>query len=207
MTRRSSAAQRCPRCHIHLRHCFCAHLRPIRITSTVSLVVHVRELKLTSNTAALLREVLPDNAHLDVRGAMVEVFDAAPILARPGRPLFVYPSDDALELNAAFCQRYPGPYHLIVPDGSWNQARKVHHREPLFAALPTVKLPVDFVGEYELRRAQHPSFLSTYEAVAHALGILEDPAVSDALMASFRVFVKSVLHSRTNFFGELDLTA
>jgi len=206
VTRRSSAAQRCPRCHIHLRHCFCAHLRPLRVATTVSLVVHVRELKLTSNTAAMLREMLPENAHLDVRGAVAEVFDAAPILARPGRPLFVYPSDDALELNADFRAAQPGPYHLIVPDGSWNQARKVHHREPRFAALPTVKLPAGLVGEYGLRRAQHPAFVSTYEAVAHALGILEDPAVAEALMAFFRVFVKSVLHSRTNFYGELDLT-
>jgi DTW domain-containing protein YfiP len=204
-TRRNSRPHRCPRCKIHQQYCFCAHINPLSIQTTLSLVVHVRELKLTSNTANFLKEMLPHNTHFDIRGQLNAPLDTAPIVARSGRALFLYPNDEAQELNAEFVARNPGPYHLIVPDGNWHQARKVHQREAGFLAIPTVKLPAGLVGEYQLRKAPQPHFLSTYEAVAHALGILEGPEVRDQLMTFFRIFVKSVMHSRTDFHAKLEL--
>ncbi len=205
-TRRASQPRRCPRCKIHQQYCFCVHIKPLEIQSTLSLVVHVRELKLTSNTAQFLQEMMPKNTHFDVRGRMDEVFQTAPILERSGRPLFLYPNETSVELNADFKKSYPGPYHLIVPDGNWHQARKVHQREAGFTAIPTVRLPAGLVGEYQLRKAPRPEFLSTYEAVAHALGILEGEEVRDELMKLFRIFVKSVMHSRTDFHAKLELS-
>lgn len=204
-TRRGSVPRRCPRCRINLTWCFCSALRPFEIASTVSLLVHVRELKLTSNTAQFIREMLPQNAHFDVRGHVEAALDMSQVLARPGRALFLYPDENAQELNPDFVAKNPGPYHLIVPDGSWRQARKVHQREPLLAEIPTVKLPAGITGEYQLRRAPRPEQVSTYEAVAHALGVLESPQVREQLLEFFRIFVKSVMHSRTDFFGKLDL--
>jgi len=128
----------------------------------------------------------------------------APIVARAGRPLFLYPNESAVELNDEFIRANPGPYHLIVPDGNWHQARKVHQREPLLKTIPTVKLRPGIMGEYELRKAPQPSYVSTFEAVAHALAVLESEKVRDELMTFFRIFVKSVLHSRKDFFGKLE---
>ncbi len=204
-TRRNSRPHRCPRCRIHQELCFCEHLRPFQIESTLSLIVHVRELKLPSNTAWFLREMMPANAHFDIRGRLNDPYRPADTLARQGRPLFLYPDENSVELNAEFRRLHPGPYHLIVPDGSWHQARKVHARERQLSHIPTVRLPLGMVGEYQLRKAPQPHFLSTFEATAHALGILESEEVRDRLMSFFRIFVKSVLHSRTNFHGELDL--
>lgn len=179
-------------------------MKPLAINSIVSLVVHVRELKLTSNTAQFVRELLPNNAHFDVRGHVEGPLDFAPIMARPGRALFLYPNEEAQELTPEFSQRHPGPYHLIVPDGNWHQARKVYQREPLLKGVPTVKLPEGIVGEYQLRKAPQPSYVSTFEAVAHALGVLESESVRDEMMTFFRIFVKSTLHARKDFFGKLE---
>ena len=204
-TRRNSRPHRCPRCRIHRELCFCAFILPFKIQSTVSLIVHVRELKLPSNTANFVREMLPDNTHFDVRGRINEPLDLAPIIQRSGRPLFLYPTESALVLDDAFKIRYPGPYNLIVPDGNWTQARKVYQRETLLADVPAVKLPEGITGEYQLRKAPRPSYVSTYEAIAHALGVLEGPQARDQLLALFRVFVKSVMHSRTQFHHPLEL--
>lgn len=203
-TRRGSNPNRCPRCRINVKYCFCSAIKPLTIDSTVSLIVHVRELKLTSNTAQFVKEMLPGNCHFDVRGHVEGALDLAPVLARPGRPLFLYPNENAIELNPGFVKTNPGPYHLIVPDGNWHQARKVHQREPLLKDVVTVKLPPGILGEYQLRKAPQPHYVSTYEAVAHALGILESETVRDELMHFFRIFVKSVLHSRKDFFGKLE---
>lgn len=201
-TRRGSAPNRCPRCRVNQTLCFCEEIKPFTINGTVSLVVHVRELKLTTNTAQFVREMLPHNSHFDVRGHVEGRLDLKQVVDRPGKPLFLFPHESSETLDAKFRERNPGPYNLIVPDGSWNQARKVYDREPTLQKAQLVKLPEGLVGEYRLRQARFPHWVSTYEAVAHALGALEGEETKERLMALFRVFVQRVWKSRHDFYGK-----
>jgi DTW domain-containing protein YfiP len=195
--RRAGIYNRCPSCKLNNGLCVCADIKPITIPTNISLIVHVRELKLTSNTAHFIQKILPQNANIFIRGRMNENFDASPVVETKGRALFLYPHEDALELNAEFKDKFPGPYHLIVPDGNWHQARKVRQREAQFHSIPSVKLPSGIVTEYKLRRAPQPEWVCTYEAVAHALGILEGVQVRDHLMTFFRHWVKTAIFNRT----------
>jgi DTW domain-containing protein YfiP len=163
------------------------------------MVVHVRELKLTSNTAQFIQMMIPQNAQTFIRGKVFENFTSHDIVARPGRALFLYPSEDSVELNAEFTEKNPGPYHLVVPDGNWHQARRVRKREEDFKKMPAVRLPPGITSEYHLRRAPQPEWVSTYESIAHALGILEGDHVRDQLMTFFRFWVKRTLYNRTGF--------
>lgn len=187
---------RCPQCKINVPLCICDSLKPFQIESAVSLIVHVRELKLTSNSAQFIQLMLPENAKTFIRGRVFEDFTPDEIVARSGRPLFLYPHEDAVELNEKFLTDYPGPYHLIVPDGNWHQARKVRKREAAFGEMMAVKLPAGITAEYQLRKAPQPEWVSTYESVAHALGVLEGSKVRDELMDFFRGWVKRTLWNR-----------
>lgn len=194
--RRAGNINRCPNCRINQLLCVCEFIRPFDIKTNVSLIVHVRELKLTSNTAQFAQKMMPNQTEIVIRGRMNDTFDSAPTLTRSGRPLFLYPHEDALELNDDFKEKFSGPYHLIIPDGNWQQARKVRQREEGFKDLQAVKLPPGITSEYGLRKALHPEWVSTYEAMAHALGILEGPAIREALMTFFRIWVKRTQMSR-----------
>lgn len=198
--RRAGHVNRCLNCRVNNHFCVCEHIKPFKIETNVSLIVHVRELKLTSNTAQFAEKMLPDNADVVIRGRMNDTFDSAPTLTRSGRPLFLYPHEDALELNDDFKAQYPGPYHLIIPDGNWQQARKVRQREEGFSKLPAVKLPPGITSEYGLRKAQHAEWVCTYEAMAHAIGILESKEVTERLLAFFRIWVKSTENARAGIF-------
>lgn len=199
--RRAGHVNRCLTCRVNTHFCVCDFIKPFQIQTNVSLIVHVRELKLTSNTAQFAQKMMPDNAHIVIRGRMNETFSAAPTLERPGLPLFLYPHEDALELNAHFKEKFPGPYHLIIPDGNWQQARKVRQREEGFTSLPAVKLPPGIISEYGLRKAIHPEWVSTYEAMAHALGILEGNETRENLMDFFRIWVKRTQQARSGDFS------
>jgi DTW domain-containing protein len=194
--RRAGIYNRCASCKLNNGLCVCTALKPFEIGGKVSLIVHVRELKLTSNTAHFVEKLLPQNAQIFIRGKVYENFQAAPVLEVPGRPIFLYPHEDAGELNEEFKLKFPGPYHLIVPDGNWHQARKVRQREELFSTIPAVKLPPGIFTEYQLRRAPHPQWVSTFEATAHALGILEGEWVRDQMMTFFRHWVKTAVFNR-----------
>ena len=148
--------------------------------------------------------MLPDHAEVIIRGRMNDTFDSSPVLKKMGRPIFLYPHEDALELNDEFKEKYPGPYHLIIPDGNWQQARKVRQREEGFSSLPAVKLPQGITSEYGLRKAIHPEWVSTYEAMAHALGILESSEVKEKLLNFFRLWVKRTEQARSGNFKITD---
>lgn len=199
--RRAGHVNRCLKCRVNMQLCVCEYIKPFNIETQVSLVVHVREVKLTSNTAQFAQMMLPNNAEIVIRGRVNEKFDGSPLLERPGRALFLYPHDDALELNEDFKKEFPGPYHLIIPDGNWQQARKVRQREEAFTNLPAVKLPSGIFAEYGLRKAQHAEWVSTYEAMAHALGIIEGHEVTEKLMTFFRAWVRNTQKARSGDFS------
>lgn len=189
--RRAGNPNRCPECKVNALYCVCHLISPLSIKSNVSLIVHVRELKLTSNTAQFVQKLLPHNSEIFIRGRVNENFSASPIMKKEGRPVFLYPHDDAIELNQNFLSDYPGPYNLIVPDGNWHQARRVKRREAEFDEVIAVKLPQGIQTEYGLRRAPQPEWVSTYEAVAHALGVLENnPELTKHMMDFFRKWVQ-----------------
>ncbi len=195
--RRAGIFNRCPACRLNNNLCVCEFIRPRAISTNVSLIVHVSELKLTSNTAWFVQKLLPDNAQIFIRGKVEQPFDADPVVRRSGTPLFLYPHEDAVTLDETFLRAHPGPYHLIVPDGNWHQARRVRKREEKFGPIPAVKLPGGLLGEYRLRQANQPYWLSTFEATAHALGILEEKAITEEMMKFFRYWVQTTIFNRT----------
>jgi DTW domain-containing protein YfiP len=180
-------------------------MRPIQVKTKVSIVVHVSELTLSSNSAQFVKHMVPEQTELFIRGHVEKKFTPDEILEREGQPLFLFPSEGALELNADFLQMHPGPHHLIVPDGNWNQAKKVRAREEAFSKLMCVKLPPGIEAEYKLRKALYPGQVSTYEAIAHALGALEGEKVRDDLMTFFRAWVKRTMYNRTGHLKYADL--
>lgn len=197
--RRSTIESRCPKCRINNGHCICEAIIPIELKTNVSIVVHVSELTLSSNSAQFVKHMAPNQTELFIRGHVEKKFTPDEILERPGLPIFLFPSEDAVELNADFLEKYPGPHHLIVPDGNWNQAKKVRAREDAFQKMMAVKLPPGITGEYMLRKALYPEWVSTYESIAHALGALEGEKVRDDLMTFFRAWVKRTMFNRTGF--------
>lgn len=198
--RRAGHVNRCTNCRINNHFCVCHAISPLEIQSKVSLIVHVSELSLTSNTAQFVEKLLPNNAEIFIRGRMNDTFSGGPILAREGHPLFLFPSEDSLELNDDFLKSTPGPFNLIIPDGNWNQAKKVKTREANFHAIQAVRLPTGLVGEYKLRKAPQPDWVSTFEAVAYALGVLEGKPVQEHMLTFFRAWVQATLNSRSGNF-------
>lgn len=199
--RRAGHVNRCPNCRVNNFFCVCSSLFTAEVQTKISLIVHVSELKLTSNTAQFVQKLLPHQADIFIRGRVNDTFDPDAILDRPGRSLFLFPDENSLELNDDFKANYPGPYHLIIPDGNWNQAKKVKKREPKFDSIPTVKIPQGMMAEYKLRKAPRPDWVSTFEAVAYALGALEGKEVQDQMLTFFRTWVEATLNSRSGNFS------
>lgn len=197
---RSHSPDRCARCQIFGPLCICA-LSPNLATRTgIVIFMHFRELSLTTNTARLAELALPE-CEVRVRGRREAPVDALDLVADPKvLPLLLYPSENAAVLGPEHLTRAETERKritLIVPDGNWRQGSKAARRTAGLERVATVKLPPGPLGEYgPLRTAPRPECLSTFEAIARALGILEGKAVEERLMEYFRVKVDRTLWAR-----------
>jgi DTW domain-containing protein YfiP len=167
----------------------------MELKTRILIIMHWRERHLTSNTASLACLALP-NSEIRMRAGREERVTAEEVTPSGTNAVLLYPTDDALELNSETVLNLPRPLTLIVPDGSWRQARKVSTREEGLKTIPRVKLPKGAPSEYRLRHSPHEENLSTFEAIARALGILEGPEVQKKLEELFLMMVERTLWSR-----------
>ncbi len=157
--------------------------------------MHHRERYITTNTARLAALCIP-NCDFFLRGLPNETLQLSELIADDRQPLFLYPDEGANVLSKDYLKQFKKPIQLIVPDGSWRQASKVANREIALKDIPRVMLPAGQVSAYKLRREPKENGLATFEAIARALGIIEDEAVHDKLVKVFRVMVQRTLQSR-----------
>ncbi|ABC81828.1 tRNA-uridine aminocarboxypropyltransferase [Anaeromyxobacter dehalogenans] len=180
----------CRRCLRPAALCLCASLPVVRARTRVVILQHPREARLAICTAWLTRLALEDcELHRGVR------FEDHPrvreVVAAPGAAL-LFPGEGAVPAAA---RAGDPPRLLVAVDGTWHQARKMVEASPSLAALPRISVVPDRPGGYAgLRREPEPEYLSTLEAVALALGALEqDPARFEPMREAFRKMVAQQL--------------
>jgi DTW domain-containing protein YfiP len=182
--------RRCPICCLHRSLCICALIPTILTRTRVVLVIHQLELNKPTNTGRLAVRCLP-NSELLVRGVSRESLPAAREPTWTAGPrLLLYPHADAQPIER--WRDSATPLTLVVPDGTWRQAARARRRVPGLADVPCVVLPPVTSG-YRLRQATRPGRLSTMEAIARALEILEGPAVAEPLEHIHRVMIDRTL--------------
>ncbi|MCJ7957713.1 MAG: DTW domain-containing protein [Pseudomonas sp.] len=176
---------RCERCLRPTGHCLCPLIPQLPSRTRVLLLQHPSEVNHALNTARLAALGL-SNAELVVG----EVFEELPVLLdQPGyRACLLFPGDDAQPLQAY--AETDEPLLLVVPDGTWRKVRKLLHLNPLLAALPRVTLATAVESRYRLRKAPGPGALSTLEAIAQALQILEAPTSFEPLLRPFEALIE-----------------
>ncbi|MGH8438415.1 MAG: tRNA-uridine aminocarboxypropyltransferase [Pseudomonas sp.] len=177
----------CERCLRPQAHCLCPLIPSLDSRTRVLVLQHPSEVRHALNTAKLAALGLR-NAELRVG----EVFaDLAALIEVPGyRSALLFPGDQAQPLAAYAGDQDQRPWLLVVPDGTWRKASKLLHMNPLLAALPRVTLAQVLPSRYRLRKAPADGALSTLEAVAQALNVLEAPLCFDALLKPFEALIE-----------------
>ena len=185
----------CPVCAAARESCLCAALPKIELATKICLVIHHRELTRSSNTGLLAARALV-NSEVRVRGADRETLDLKNLLTPQYRTFMLYPSRDALDLGSALALSDARPIQLLVPDGTWRQARKLHSRHAELTDITRVKVCVPEDSAFQLRAQSQPGRMATLQAIAHALGVIEGAWVRDRLMELYHAKVERTLVGR-----------
>lgn len=188
----------CRRCWLQQANCICSHIQPLALPACVNrifLLTHHKEICMAVDTAKLILAAFPDSSRLVVGGipakfqeSMEEMMDSL----TKKTTLVLFPAEDAQTISDYFpianreSRTVEGSgdgtmdviFDLIVPDGTWEQARRLYNRyissEPVarrvqlsIQSLSTFASP-DSLGR-QLRR--HPVPVREI-ATAHALQLL-----------------------------------
>lgn len=192
--RRSSRDKRCPQCKIQFNSCFCDKVKVLQCSTKLSAIIHQKEKFLPSNTVNLLKRNFP---HLETytRGAP-DGESCHFEVSKDHYPLFLFPDENAVALTPEFISRIHRPIQLIIPDGTWRQARKIHRRMPSMQSVQTIKIVGNYKSLYTLRKQKFEYGLSTYEAVAKALEVIESPQLACEMLEQFKIMNDSFQQTR-----------
>lgn len=191
-TRKRKTVDPCPTCLLHRERCICDSIPKHDLKTRVSLIIHAKELKRTTNTGRLALHALVNSA-MYVRGQSTERLDLSSLLVPEYESYVLFPSDDALNLEDIKSQK---PIQLIVTDGNWRQASKLNTRHPELSHLPRVKIGSANTARYHLRKEHFSEGLSTLEAIALALRIIEGEEVGDSMLALYQKKLMATLQGR-----------
>ena len=167
----------------------------IELSTRICLVIHHRELTRSSNTGLLALRALV-NSEMRIRGEVRETLDLKDLLVPQYRTFLFYPSEDAVELDKDLVGQQPTPIQLIVPDGTWRQARKLHSRHPELKDVQRVKISTPNHSAFRLRAQSRPEGMATLQAIAHGLGIIEGDLVRVQLMKLYDAKIERTLIGR-----------
>ncbi|HXT98474.1 MAG TPA: tRNA-uridine aminocarboxypropyltransferase [Polyangia bacterium] len=193
MSRRAKPHLRCEACRMHRSLCICALLPRIATRTRVLLVLHQLETQKPTNTGLVAARCLTNSAVV-YRGRAPAGVEAEPLeaaLAHDAAAALLFPHPSATPLESLPIGERPAL--LVVPDGTWPQAARARRRVGALARLPCVSLPETGATVDRLRAPPRPGRLATLEAVGVALGILEGPAVAQALLRVYRIMTERTL--------------
>ena len=185
----------CGICAASRTSCLCDVVPRIELRTKVCLVIHHRELSRSRNTGLLALRALV-NSEMRIRGEGREALDLKDLITLQYRTFLFYPSGDAAELDEALVMQESTPIQLLVPDGTWRQARKIHSRHPELRKLPRVKISTPNNSTFQLRAQSRPERMATLQAIAQGLGIIEGDLVRAQLMKLYYAKIDRTLKAR-----------
>lgn len=192
-SRKRKTKNPCPGCFLHLELCLCSLVPSLKLKTRLNLVIHHREMKRTSNTGQLAIKALV-NSKLHIRGVKEQALQLDNILKDEFETLLLYPSDDAVLLTPEYVKSITKPVQIIVPDGNWRQASKVHTRHKELSEVKRVKVARVGVDPYHLRQESTDNGMATLQAIAYAFGALEGQEVQDRLLELYeRKLVRTLI--------------
>ncbi len=193
--RKRKTKEPCAGCFLHLDLCICSEIKTLDLKTRLTLIVHYKELKKTTNTGRLAIKSLL-NSQMLVRGEIGKPTDLSDLISDQYQCLLFYPSKDAVELDQDFLKKFSKPIHLLVPDGSWRQASKVHTRHTELSSIPRVMIKDLNLATQHLRRENSQEGMSTLEAIAKAMRVIEGEEAFEVLLNLYKAKLKNTLIGR-----------
>lgn len=159
--------------------------------------MHCSERNKPSNTARLVNLALP-NSEIRYQGEIHKPLSLDGLGDPERETLILFPEASAALLDPSEAAQIRKPVTLVVPDGTWKQAKKIAAYASSIPGSRRICVPFIEPSRYRLRTADRANRLCTLEAIARALGVLDSIEVRSELEQLLDEMVRRVLISRAH---------
>ncbi len=170
---------RCSQCFRPQSHCLCSHIRHCDNQHPVLIMQHSSEQQHAKGTAQLAYQALA-KAELIVGESPADFYSLEQrVRSQPEAFALIYPSpiSQALETQAISLGTFIStdkPLQLIFLDGTWRKAKKLWHLNPWLQTITQFHLETPPQSQYLIRKTNIDKGLSTIEAIAYTLQVVEN---------------------------------
>lgn len=168
----------CARCYLKTEHCICSVLPVIHARTEILIIRHITERRVMSNTGRLAALVLSNCRILE--------FDPCAEFETS----MLDPQDCWLLYPGACPKPNASPRRLVLLDASFRRAKRMYKRIGALHQLPQLALPPPAQAPARLRQPTRDDGMSTIEAIAAGLSLVEDPALGSRLLDVYTEFVR-----------------
>lgn len=195
----ADARRTCYACFRPEAYCYCSLLPRINNRTGIIILQHPRERFHPIGTARIVERSL-ERVRVEIDHERRFARDSGALQLPPNTGL-LFPGRDSTQLAGLAPEQRPE--HLVVLDGTWHHASTLYrdvralHRLPRFAFVP------EEPSRYRLRREPQRDYVSTVEAVAQCLRLLEPETRDvDRMLAVFHTMIDRQHAAQTqNFQG------
>lgn len=160
----------CSRCFYPSSTCICFAISTIEYRTRLLVLQHPSEQGNAKNTARLISLVVPKTTV--VVGESPEDFqDIKSCYGDCSQTAILFPGPGAMVLGSDTEQ--PSIKNLILLDGTWRKTRKIWNMNPWLQDMRIYSLQNSSPSAYSIRKSNQPGGLSTLEAAATALELIE----------------------------------
>ncbi len=199
--------ENCIRCGLPQHVCICETIErgKISLHSThIHIVMHEKEVGRSTNTARLVKYIFEDNVHLHIWkrkepiGLILQAMERAEACV-----ILLFPASEiseTVDVNAVLKRRGVDIFkeiHLVVIDGTWQEAGKIIRKTPYLSDLPRLQLTGVLKSSFSLRKNQKEGNLCTSEAVSEALETLGEKLAADHLRQVTCKFIENYEKGRS----------
>ena len=167
----------CAKCDFIIDDCICDVIERVDNQTHIVVLQHKSEVKNAKNTVRLAK-LLYTNITVII-GDIPSDFKQLEQLPKASTVL-LYPCDEAISLERADSEPLT---HLVVLDGTWKKANKLFFTVPILAQFKAVSFGELPENKYHIRKAKRADSLSSLEAMAYALQIVDRQSMSNAYKA------------------------
>jgi DTW domain-containing protein YfiP len=163
--------QNCTRCNSPLNRCLCHTIIAIENHWPVHILQHSNESNHPLGTAKIAQLSL-SQCELNISKITADHERAIDTILA-AQPILIFPSASSIALESINTDK---SRPLIFLDATWRKAKRMYLESELLQSLPTAHLPANRLPAYKIRKSPNAQALSTVEAIAETLTVLEDNA-------------------------------
>ncbi len=209
---RGKSVIRCDLCQMASFACLCAWRPRLQSRCEFILLMHRIEVFKPTNTGRLIADVLPEQTHVFCWSRTEPAKELLDLLSDKSRQCFiVFPANsnpdpnviNEEKVNRKIVNKIPSNKSIptfILLDGTWKQSGRMFHLSRWLDDVACISLSDvllgDYVKSYTVRKSHQDSYLSTAEAAALCLELIDEQNNSAVLLNYFQLFNLHYLATR-----------